>query len=299
MTKKYLFFTIFFCLLIYGFISDKDLNSIIEDGAQLEKLSDGFLFTEGPAADTDGNVFFTDQPNDRIMVWRVNGKLETFLQPSGRSNGLYFDNKGNLWACADEKNELWMISPEKVISKYPYKYNDKPLNGPNDLWIAGNGGIYITDPFYKRDYWDHTEKEIDPERVYYLTPDGKDLQIVVDDFVKPNGLVGTHDGKKLYITDIGAGKTYSYTIETNGHLANKTLFTEMGSDGLTLDNKDNVYLTGKGVTVFDKNGKQIEHIDVPENWTANVTFGGKNQKTLFITAGKSVYTIKMKVKGIR
>src|SRR5690606_35035173 len=161
------------------------------------------------------------------------------------------------------------------------------------------GGIYITDPFYKRNYWDDTEKEIDPERVYYLTPDGKELQIVVDDFVKPNGIVVTQDGKMLYITGIGAGKTYSYTIEPNGHLSNKTLFTEMGSDGLTLDNKGNVYLTGKGVTVFDKNGKQIEHIDVPENWSANVTFGGKDQKTLFITASKSVYTLKMKVKGVR
>ena len=122
---------------------------------------------------------------------------------------------------------------------------------------------------------------------------------MVDDFVKPNGLIGSADGKKLYIADIGASKTYSYTIESNGHLANKTLFAEMGSDGMTLDNKGNVYLTGKGVTVFDKTGKQIEHIDVPENWTANITFGGKDQKTLFITASKSIYTIKMKVKGIR
>ena len=213
MTKKYLFFTIFFCLLIYGFISDKDLNSIIEDGAQLEKLSDGFLFTEGPAADTDGNVFFTDQPNDRIMVWRVSGKLETFLQPSGRSNGLYFDNKGNLWACADEKNELWMISPEKVISKYPYKYNDKPLNGPNDLWIAGNGGIYITDPFYKRTWWEHSSMPQELQCVYYINPGNNNVKRIINDLKAPNGIIGTPDGKALFVADIGDNKTYKYTIK--------------------------------------------------------------------------------------
>src|SRR5690606_6552615 len=137
------------------------------------------------------------------------------------------------------------------------------------------------------------------ERVYYLTPAGKELRIVTDDLEKPNGIIGSADGKLLYIADIGAGKTYRYTIGPNGHLSNKTLFAEMGSDGMTLDNMGNVYLTGKGVTVFDRTGKQIEHIDVPENWTANITFSGKDRKTLFLTASTCVYTLRMKVKGIR
>src|SRR5258706_12486424 len=86
-------------------------SGIIAPGAKLEKLAGGFEFTEGPAVDRDGNVFFTDQPNDRILKWSVEGKLSTFLQPCGRANGLYFDHKGNLLACADEKNQLWSIDP--------------------------------------------------------------------------------------------------------------------------------------------------------------------------------------------
>ena len=86
-------------------------KSILVSGAKLVKLSSDYAFTEGPTADAAGNVFFTDQPNDRILKWSVDGKLSTFLQPAGRSNGLCFDRNGNLWACADEKNELWRISP--------------------------------------------------------------------------------------------------------------------------------------------------------------------------------------------
>lgn len=297
MTKKHSVFTILFCLLILGFISDKGLNSIIADGAQLEKLADGFLFTEGPAADADGNVFFTDQPNDRILVWTVSGKLETFLQPSGRSNGLYFDNKGNLWACADEKNELWMISPEKVISKHAYKYNDQLLNGPNDLWITGNGGIYITDPFYKRTWWKHSSMPQESQCVYYINPETNNIKRIIDDLKAPNGIVGTPDGKSLFVADIGDNKTYKYTIGKDGTIKNKQLFCELGSDGMTLDSKGNVYLTGKGVTVFDKTGKKLGNIPVPEGWTANVCFGDKDRQSLFITASKSLYRIKLKVKG--
>src|SRR5947209_7206669 len=88
------------------FATPADDSPLLAPGAKLEKLADGFIFTEGPAADADGNVYFTDQPNDRIMIWSKDGKLSTFLQPCGRSNGLCFDPKGNLIACADEHNEL-------------------------------------------------------------------------------------------------------------------------------------------------------------------------------------------------
>ena len=274
-------------------------STIIEKGAKLQLVANDYSFTEGPAVDKNGDVYFTDQPNDRILKWTPDGKVSVYMEDTGRANGLYFDNKDNLIACSDLKNELWQIGPDKKVTVLIKDFEGKKLNGPNDAWVDPNGGIYITDPFYPRDYWDRTEKEIDPERVYYLTPDGKELRIVVDDMEKPNGIIGSADGKLLYIADIGAGKTYRYTVGPNGHLSNKTLFAQMGSDGMTLDNKGNLYLTGNGVTVFDKTGKQIEHIAVPENWTANLTFGGKDRKTLFITASKCVYTIKMKVKGIR
>ena len=270
---------------------------IVAEGAKVVLLADEFKFTEGPAADRKGNVYFTDQPNDRIMIWSVDGKLSTFMSPCGRSNGLYFDKKGNLLACADEKNELWQIDMKKQHNVLIDNYKGKLLNAPNDLWITPTGGIYFTDPFYKRNYWNRGPSEQDGQCVYYFTPGDKKLIRVADDLKQPNGIIGTPDGKTLYVADIGAGKTYVYDMNKDGTLKNKKLFCEMGSDGMTIDNEGNVYLTGKGVSVFDKNGNKIKHIEIKEGWTANVTFGGKDRKTLFITAMDSLYSLEMRVKG--
>ena len=139
---KILFFLIAIPLAGIGFDSSFNFEEqdVIESGAKLEKLADGFSFTEGPTSDAQGNIFFTDQPNDRIMEWSISGELSTFLQPSGRSNGLSFDSKGVLWACADEKNELWQIDQGKKVIPLPLKYASSLLNGPNDLWINGDAG---------------------------------------------------------------------------------------------------------------------------------------------------------------
>ena len=276
---------------------DNDLSLIIKPGEKVEKLAGDFSFTEGPAPDKKGNVYFTDQPNDRIMVWSTKGELSTFMQPSGRSNGLFFDKKGFLWSCADEKNEIWKISADKNVEVVVSGFEGKLLNGPNDLWVAPGGGIYITDPFYRRKWWNHTDMPQEKQCVYYLEPDLKTLKLVADDLLQPNGIVGTPDGKTLYVADIRANKTWSYTINQDGSLGNKTLFCEMGSDGMTIDIKGNLYLTGKGITVFNKSGKQLGNIAVPENWTANVCFGGKERKSLYITASKGIYRIRTETKG--
>ncbi len=275
-----------------------DTSSIIAAGASLQLVSNQFKFTEGPAADKKGNVFFTDQPNDKIWKYSTDGKLSTFLDKSGRSNGLYFDKKGNLLACADEKNELWSISPKKKITVLVTNYNGRKLNGPNDLWVDRKGGIYFTDPYYQRSYWTRKEPEIADEKVYYL-PKGKSELVVVDENLKrPNGIVGTPDGKYLYVADIGDNKTYRYVISPDGTLRDRQLFVEQGSDGMTLDNKGNLYLTGQGVTVYNPEGKKIAHIPVPAKWTANVCFYGKKRNQLFITASEAVYTLQMNVKGV-
>ncbi|MEY4917392.1 MAG: hypothetical protein RL616_1305 [Verrucomicrobiota bacterium] len=272
-------------------------DGVVASGAKLEKLSGGFAFTEGPTCDQKGNLFFVDQPNDRIMEWSVKGKLSTFMQPSGRANGMMFDAKGNLIACADAKNELWSIAPDKTVTVLVKDFQGQYLNAPNDVWVAPNGALYFTDPFYKRKWWDHVTMALTNEEVFYLSPDKKTLTRVTEDLLKPNGITGTPDGKKLFVSDIRDAKTWRYDISPDGSLTNKTFFCALGSDGMTIDAEGNLYLTGKGVTVFDKDGKQIDHIDVPEKWSANVCIGGKARKTLFITATESLYSIKLRVKG--
>ena len=273
-------------------------DGVIAPGARLEKLAGGFEFTEGPTCDAQGNLFFTDQPNDRILEWSAEGKLSTFLHPAGRANGMNFDSRGNLIACADEKTALWSIAPDGKVSVLLGRYQGRPLNGPNDVWVRPDGALYFTDPFYKRAWWTYDSMPQDGQHVYFLSADRRTLVRVTHDLEKPNGIIGTPDGKTLYVADIGAGRTYRYEIATDGALNHKTLVAEQGSDGMTLDSEGNLYLTGDGVRVFDRNGRQIEHIVVPdERWTANASFCGKDRHTLFITASTGLYAIGMRVQG--
>jgi gluconolactonase len=273
------------------------LPSTIAPGATLEKLAGDFKFTEGPTCDRQGNVFFTDQPNNRILKWSVDGQLSTFLQPAGRANGMFFDTQGNLIACADENTELWSITPDGKHTVLAKEYDGRKLNAPNDVFVRADGSLFFTDPFYKREWWDYNQPPQGTQQVYFLGADRKTLRRVTTDLVQPNGIIGTPDGKKLFVADIKAGKTYSYEIQPDGSLTNKTLFCESGSDGMTLDTEGNLYLTGRGVIVFDKTGKHIGTIEVPERWTANVSFGGREHSTLFITASKGLYSIQTRFKG--
>lgn len=297
--KKLLFFGLVCCFTTSFAQVEENKALFVQDSLKL--VSSQFKFTEGPAVDKQGNIFFTDQPNNSIWKYDVNGKLSLFTAKAGRANGLYIDQNGNLIACADEQFELWSFDKNAVATVIYKNPKGSDLNGPNDLWIDKKGGIYFTDPYYQRDYWTRKSPAIVGEKVYYL-PKGANaslpVKIVEDGLQRPNGIVGTPDGKILYVTDAKDNKTYQYTILPNGDLSQRQLFVNQGSDGMTLDNQGNVYLTRKGVTIFNKKGEQIGHINVPENHTANLCFGGRNRDILFITASKSVYTIKMKVKGV-
>ena len=266
--------------------------SVVANGAKVEKLAGGFAFTEGPAADAQGNVYFSDIPNNRIHKWSLDGKLSTFRENSGEANGLYFDKDGNLLACEGGGRRLVSIDPKGNVTVLADKYQGKKFNSLNDLWIDPKGGVYFTDPRYgNRD-----GMEQDGEHVYYLASDRKKLTRVIDDMVRPNGLIGTPDGSMLYVTDNGGGKTFAYKIEQDGTLSGKKLIAPEGSDGMTIDNEGNVYLTTGTVAVYNKNGEKIEEIKVPEG-PANVTFGGSDNQTLFITARTSLYSVRMRVKG--
>lgn len=261
-------------------------------------LSSQFTFTEGPASDKFGNVYFTDQPNDKIYFWNwKTNKIELFLDKTGRANGTYFDKNDNLVTCSDDNGEIWKINKNKEIEVLSKGFEGKRLNGPNDLWIDKSGGIYFTDPLYKRDYWKNFKEEIPQRNLYYRNKNGTITKL--ETFVQPNGIIGSEKLKKLFVSDIDANKTYVYDILGEGKLSEKKLFCEMGSDGMTLDNQGNLYLTGKGVTIFNNKGEKLTNIPIDENWTSNVTFGGKNNSTLFITASHSVYILQMNVSGVK
>ena len=262
-------------------------------------VADGYQFTEGPAVDAQGVVFFTDQPNDRILKVDLEGKVTEYMKPAGRSNGMFFAPDGKLIACADEKNEMWEIAADKSHRVLFSKFEERKLNGPNDVWIDSNSTMYFTDPYYQRKWWEHKTRPQNKQSVYRVDRDGANVTLVDDSLVQPNGIVGDWERRLLFVADIGDSKTYQYTIANDGTLVDRKLFCSSGSDGMTIDDQGNLYLTGKkGVTVFNKNGKEIQIISVPENWTANVCIGGKDRRTLFITASDSLYTVRIKNRGL-
>jgi gluconolactonase len=281
-----------------AFSQSLDSISVVKPGATLVQVSKQFSFTEGPAADKKGNIYFTDQPNDRIWKYDTEGNLSLFMEKTGRSNGMDFDKKGRLISCADENMEIRAFNTtDKSFTVLMENFKGLKLNGPNDLWVDGKGGIYLTDPYYQRPWWARKKPDIEKQNLYFL-PAGKREPVIVDSaLVKPNGIVGTADGKYLFVADIADNKTYKYRINKNGSLSDRQLFVSQGSDGMALDKQGNLYLTGNGVTIYNAQGVKIGHIPVPSGWTANCCFGGKDRTTLFITASQSVYTLQMKVKG--
>ncbi len=286
----YLFFgSVFFILLN----CNRPMNRMFRNEPEL--ISDQFDFTEGPAADSDGNIYFTDQPNNSIWKYGVDNKLSIFMEPAGRANGMYFSKNGNLIVCAEENNELWSIAKDGSVQVLVKDVGERKLNAPNDVWVHPNGNIYFTDPHYPRDFEDKNAARVEGEHVYLFHPKSGNPKAVITDLVKPNGIVGTADGKKLYVADIDGKKIFSYSFDKEGKPVNKKLFVDQGSDGMTIDKQGNVYLTGaNGVSVFDENGNPLGEIRIPKKWTANVCFGGRNHDRLFITASNALYVVDMK-----
>jgi len=272
-------------------------NDSIKITSPLEKLASDFKFTEGPAVDKQGNVYFSDIPNSKIWIWTLADSLQLFRENSNGSNGLYFDKDENLLACEGYKSQISLTTQNGDYNVIASEYEAKPFNTTNDLWPDAQGGVYFTDPQYDGDMDNLNQGGM---HVYYLNKDKTNIIRVCDDLERPNGLIGTADGKTLYISDRGAGKTYSYHINTDGTLSHKNLFVDEGSDGMTIDQNGNIYITTKDksqVDVFSGEGKLLKTIEIPEVPT-NVCFGGKNRDQLYITAQTSLYRVGLNARGV-
>jgi gluconolactonase len=290
-----LVFVSFFLLFLAGCTENADLSKedLVESGATIQKLAGGFKYTEGPAVDAEGNVYFSDIRNNRIHKWSVaEKKMSTFRENSFGISGLYFDKDDNLYACQRAKGRIVSIAPDGKETVLADEYNGKPFNKGNDLWVDPKGGVYFTGR-----YPDHSPLRQYNGYVFYITPDRKNVIRVVDDYHKPNGIIGSKDGQILYITDRKSKKTYTHKINADGTLSDKKFFASVGSDGMTLDEKGNLYVTTDAVHIFSPDGKEIAVIKVPET-PSNLCFGDKDSRTLFITAGKGFYSVQMAVAGM-
>lgn len=271
-------------------------SGLIADDAQVVEVQGGFAFIEGPVSDAVGNLYFTDIDNNRLHKLAPTGDLSSFHEPSNRANGLTLDLDGGLLICEQEAQRLVKMDANGNISVIADGYQGKPFNSPNDAWVHPNGSIYMTDPRYQ---YPQGSLAQDGEYVYRISPQRNEVTAIITDIPKPNGVVGTEDGKTLYIASTELRKVFRYTINEDGSVANRTEFADQGSDGMTLDEHGNVYLTWLGgVSIRNPSGEQIDFIRT-EQVPANVGFGGRDGKTLFMTARTSLYSLQMIVEASR
>lgn len=281
-----------------------------DDEIDIKKVAGGCKFTEGPAADAEGNLFFSDSPNNRIMILRADGSLDVWKQPSGRANGMNFDPDGRLITCCAQgeggARAVQRYEKDGQVTTLASHYNGKRLNSPNDLCFDSDGNIFFTDPRYG----DQDDVEQDVMGVYRIGKDGS-LNRVIEDVETPNGILMTPNGKTMYVVDNnpaggGARTLLAFGFDADsGTWLRKGEFYDFapgrGGDGMVLDQDGNIYLTAGsgetgGVYVFSAQGAQIGFVQTPETPT-NCTFGGEELKTLFITATTSVYAVECEISG--
>lgn len=288
------------CILL---ADNKDsLQAILNDNAQVEKVAFDFQFTEGPLWHRSGFLLFSDIPANTIYQWIPNEKPRVFRRPSGNANGNTLDREGRLITAEHGNRRVSRTQKDGTVVTLASQYEGKRLNSPNDLVVKSDGSIYFTDPPYGIN---SEQEELGFYGVYRLAPDGT-LTLLVRDFVRPNGIAFSPDQKKLYVNDSEKGHIRVFNVKPDGTLENKRIFAELKNsrkkgvpDGMKVDEEGNVYSTGPGgVWVFSPSGNLLGKIEVPEV-AANLAWGDRNYKTLYITASNSLYRIRLKIPGVQ
>ena len=267
------------------------------------KVAGGFGFIEGPAADGQGNLYFSDIPNARIHKLDAQGKVTVFREKSNKSNGLMVDGKGRILACEMDGAVVALSADGQGREVLADKHNGKPLNAPNDLVIDKNGGIYFTDPMYGA----KTPLPQGKTCVYYLPKGGKPVRLL-DNLPNPNGVILSPDEKTLYVIPSSQRQMMAYPVEAPGKLGVGRVFCELaqrrpggnsGGDGLAVDVQGNLYITAEtGVQVWSPAGKLLGTLVFPEQ-PANCDFGGPGNKTLYATARTGLYQVELEIPGHR
>jgi gluconolactonase len=248
---------------------------------ELKCIVSGLLFAEGPAYN-NGTLYFSDIEASTIYKWTEQQGVSTFNTNSARANGLYFSPQGILYACQGGNKRIVTIDDLQNVNVLTSSYNGKPYNEPNDLWISPSGNVYFTDPNFT------STLTQDGQYVFCILAATGEVFRVIDDLVKPNGIVGNHEGTLLYVADWGASKIYRYNITSNGSLSSKVLFANVQADGLTIDDEGNVYAASDQVFKFNSLGELVDNLSVSGTIT-NLFYVNSSPDKLFITTHTDVY----------
>jgi gluconolactonase len=292
-------------------VQSENFLELVDENAELEQIVTGCAFTEGPIWMPDGSLHFSDMPGDKRRRWHPEQGVTVLRDPSNKCNGMTRDNDGNLIVCEHVSSSLVRESPDGRRDTLAYHWQGKYLNSPNDVIVASDGSILFTDPTYGRmpGFGIERAEELGFQGVYRIPPGGgqDQLQLLVDDFAQPNGLCFSPDESLLYVNDTVHAHIRVFDVGPEHALSNGRVFAagigtgDLASgelvDGMKLDERGNVYVTGPaGVWVFDPGGEHLGVILVPEN-VGNVNWGDADWRTLYIPASTSVYRMRLKTGG--
>ncbi|MEI6138906.1 MAG: SMP-30/gluconolactonase/LRE family protein [Mariniphaga sp.] len=270
--------------LFLGSSCKKDVVESISEG-ELQCVVSDLQFGEGPAF-YNGSLYFSDIKANTIYRWNESSGKTIFRENSGGANGLYSSSEGNLVVCEGGNKRIVSIDPSQKVTLITDSFGGKPYNEPNDLWISPSGNIYFTDPVFTG-----TQTQ-DGLNVYCVLAATGSVKKVVNDLVKPNGIIGNSAGTLLYVADYGASKIYKYSISSDGSLGNKQLFASVQADGLTIDNDGNLYAASTEVLKFNTNGVLLKRFQVPGTIT-NLCYMKASTEKLFITTHTGLYIEKL------
>jgi gluconolactonase len=272
---------------------------LIDKDARLEKVADGFQFTEGPVWNPAGFLLFSDIPANQIVKFVPGAAPTAFRTPSGNSNGLTYDRAGRLLACEHSNRRVTRQEADGSLTVLASSYDGKKLNSPNDIVVSSDGTIYFTDPPYGIR---EEQKELPFQGVYKISPEGK-LTLLAQDFDRPNGIALSPDEKTLYVDDSARLHVRAFDVAPDGSISHGRILAELKSarqgvpDGMKVDRKGNLYVTGPGgVWVFDKRGKHLGTILMAE-LPANCGWGDVDYRTLYLTARTGLYRVRLRIPG--
>ncbi len=287
-------------------IRDRRFEEIVGAQVAYEKLADGYLFTEGPAWDPRQRcLLFSDIPGNLIAQWSQAGGASVFRAPSNMSNGLTWDREGRLICCEHATSRLTRTEADGRVTVLASTYEGKELNSPNDVVVKSDGAVYFTDPSYGRmEYYGVPRApQLGYRGVYRVSPDGRILTLLADDFGQPNGLCFSADESRLFVNDTERGHIRVFDVRVDGTLGKGRIWAALtgegpgAPDGMKIDSAEHLYCCGPGgIHVFDRAAQCLGVIRVPSG-TANFTWGEDDLKSLFITATATVYRIRVKVPG--
>lgn len=286
--------------------------AMLPPNAKLTRHFTGMEWAEGPVYFTEGDfLLWSDIPNDRMMRYSDADGVSVFRQPAGYTNGHYRDRQGRLVSCEHGNRRVSRTEPDGAITTLADNYQGSRLNSPNDLVVKSDGSIWFTDPPYGilSDREGHkADSELDGCFVFRLDPESAALEIVADDFDRPNGICFSPDERILYVADTGApGHIRAFDVVDHpgvsgtARLSDSRVFAVVSpgkSDGFRADTDGNIFTSAwDGVQVYSSQGELLGKILVPEQRTANCCFGGPNKNRLYITADKSLYSITLNAVG--